>query len=199
MLSPFSSFVESYVVVGFDDLNAKYEYGWMSYDQTGYGMDLVLRDKMKKSDVKGGMTKLVKRPLVGKDVVYLSNKANGCVQEIFDYELELPDDNLPVIMKYKANEKIWKYANKIKNVTFQIDAPIPGGVVESWDVSAALNGKVNAYVIPNAMDANYYDLYIVGKENLYANENSNKMFYGFSVLENINDIRLLNTGRVTRT
>ena len=58
--SPFSKFVESYVVVGFDDLKAKYEYGWMSYDQTGYGIDLVERDKMKKSDVKGGITKLTK-------------------------------------------------------------------------------------------------------------------------------------------
>ena len=77
--SPFSRFVESYVVVGFDDIKAKYEYGWMSYDQTWYGIDLVERDKMKKSDVKSGITELGKKHLNGKTGnVYLVSKNTEC-------------------------------------------------------------------------------------------------------------------------
>ena len=89
------------------------------------------------------------------------------------------------------------YKTKIKTITFEDSINVPDNAFKSWDVSSTGNGMVMAYIKTSASDSSYYDLYIQGDGRIYANPNSSYLFYGFSYLDKINNIELLNINRVT--
>ena len=93
----------------------------------------------------------------------------------------------------------WGYRDKIKNITFQDSLNIPINITDEykWDISSTGNGKVMAYITPNANDSSYYDLYIQGDGELYANPNSEYLFFEFKSVDSINNIELLNVKYVT--
>ena len=103
------------------------------------------------------------------------------------------------LIEYSSSTAFWNYKKKIKTITFQSTINIPNEISDEhkWDVSTTGNGKVMAYIIPNASNSSYYDLYIQGDGQLYANPNSSQLFAGFSYLDRINNIEILNTSNVT--
>jgi prepilin-type N-terminal cleavage/methylation domain-containing protein len=90
----------------------------------------------------------------------------------------------------------WGYRDKIKTITFEDSIDIPDDAYKTWDVSETGNGKVMAYIIPNSIDSSFYDLYIQGDGEIYANEKSNSLFYMFENVDSINNIEVLNTSKV---
>ena len=96
-----------------------------------------------------------------------------------------------------STKAFWNYREKIKNITFEESINIPDDAYESWDVSSTGNGKVMAYITKNATYSSYYDLYIQGDGKIYANPNSSYLFNNFKNLDNINNMSVLNTSKVT--
>ena len=91
----------------------------------------------------------------------------------------------------------WGYREQIKNITFEDSINIPDNAYKSWDVSETGNGKVMAYIIKNNDDSSFYDLYIQGDGEIYANPVSTDLFYYFVNVDSINGIDILNTSKVT--
>ena len=89
------------------------------------------------------------------------------------------------------------YEKKIKTITLEDKINVPDDAVESWDVSASQDGRVMAYVVTNSADSTMYDLYIQGDGSLYANENSSCLFYYMSAVQEIKNLNVLNTSKVT--
>ncbi len=90
----------------------------------------------------------------------------------------------------------WGYREQIKNITFEDSINIPYNAYKSWDVSTTGNGKVMAYIIPNSSDSSFYDLYIQGDGEIYANKYSSYLFDEFINVDSLNNIGLLNTSNV---
>ena len=88
------------------------------------------------------------------------------------------------------------YKEKIKTITFENKINVPASATESWDIGVNA-GKVMAYVIPNAANSSYYDLHIQSDTQLYANNNMEYWFSGFTSVESINGLYLLDTSSVT--
>jgi hypothetical protein len=108
------------------------------------------------------------------------------------------DKSLPILMQaniYYTGE-FWEYKTKIKTITFETKIDIPSDAVKSWDVSEYKNGLVMAYIKTNESDTDYYDLYIQGKEKIYANPISSFLFADFSFVDNINNMSVLDTSKV---
>ena len=97
-----------------------------------------------------------------------------------------------------STQAFWGYREQIKNITFENSINIPNNAYKSWDVSETGNEKVMAYIIPNSSSSSFYDLYIQGDGEIYANKNSDGLFYNFKNVDSINNIELLNTSKVTR-
>ena len=112
-----------------------------------------------------------------------------------------PDSELPVLMKTTSSSTsaFWGYREQIKNIIFQDNINIPNNISDEhkWDVSSTGNGMVMAYIIPNATDSTYYDLYIQGDKRIYANPDSSSLFYDFKNVDSINNMSVLNTSKVT--
>ena len=109
-----------------------------------------------------------------------------------------PDNELPILTA-KPNETkyFWKYRETIINVTFEDKINIPADAVNYWDVSSTRNKMVMAYIKRNDKNSSYYDLYIQGDGRIYANSDMSYWFWQFTRLESINNIRILNTSKVT--
>ena len=112
-------------------------------------------------------------------------------------DINKPNSELPILMEQSSTKAFWQYREQIKIITFEDSINIPEDAFKSWDVSSTGNGMVMAYIIPNATDSSYYDLYIQGDERLYANPDSARLFQNFKYVENINGIELFNTNKVT--
>ena len=68
---------------------------------------------------------------------------------------------------------------------------------ESWDISSAKNKTVMARLVPNTDDTTTNTLYIQGNGGVTANYNSQRLFYKFSKLTEIENLNLLDTSQVT--
>ena len=88
------------------------------------------------------------------------------------------------------------YREKIKTITLDSNINPPENVIESWDIGAAQNGNVMAYITQNSDDNTMYDLYIQGKKHLYANEDSSYLFYDLKGVDQINGLDNLDISRV---
>ena len=89
------------------------------------------------------------------------------------------------------------YKTKIKTITFEDKINVPETAIESWDIGVSENGNVMAYVIANANDSTYYDLYIQSDTQLYANKNMAHWFNGLTYVDSINGLELLDTSLTT--
>ena len=87
-----------------------------------------------------------------------------------------------------------EYRTKITKVVFKDNIDVPEGITP-WDVSAKQNGRVIAYVEDDGSEG--YVLTIGGNGKIYANENSNYLFYSFTALKEIENLELLDTSNVT--
>ena len=128
----------------------------------------------------------------GKTTCTLVQKGNNYSQ----VQDEINDMSL-IKRKYDNDNTFWVYDEQIKTITFEDGINIPDDAYMSWDVSSTGNGKVMAYIIPNSSNSSFYDLFIQGDGEIYANKNSSYLFRGFKNVEKINNINLFNTSNVT--
>ena len=108
------------------------------------------------------------------------------------------DDYTLISIESMSTVAFWQHRSKIKNVTIQNSINIPASVPASdkWDVSVSGKGKLMAYVVPNASDASYYDLFIQGDGKVYANPDSSFLFDEFRYIDTL-DLTNFDTSRVT--
>lgn len=76
------------------------------------------------------------------------------------------------------------YKKNIENITFSKNTKISSNAKEIFDISEAKDGGVVAYTVENTNGK--YDLFIVSKNGIIANEDSSYFFDGFVNLKTIN-------------
>ncbi|MBP5678623.1 MAG: BspA family leucine-rich repeat surface protein, partial [Bacilli bacterium] len=112
----------------------------------------------------------------------------------------LPDSGHPSSTDYQCDDtsdfRSDTYREKIKNIILSDEINPPENVIESWDISVGETGDVMAYVVSNASDNTMYDLYIQGNGSLNANPDSSFLFEGFTHLDYIYNIDVLNVSKV---
>ena len=86
------------------------------------------------------------------------------------------------------------YKSKITSIIIKDEIDIPTTAIEFWDVSAAGNGSVMAYIEENGNDT--YKVTIAGNGGVIANPDSSYLFYNFESLTDI-DLSYLDTTQVT--
>ena len=88
--------------------------------------------------------------------------------------------------------------SKVKSIDFVDNKNIPQGAT-SWDVSAAGNGSVMAWIIDDPNNAGYYHLYIGGDGGVIGNPTNNSwMLYDFDALTSLNFNENFDTSDVTQ-
>ena len=114
----------------------------------------------------------------------------------------LPTKNDLAILKSTSNSdatafRNYAYKSKIKTITFEDEINVPSNAVASWDIGVAQNGNVMAYVVTNASNSSYYDLYIQSDTQLYANSDMSYWFYNMTYVDSIIGLELLDTSITT--
>ena len=109
--------------------------------------------------------------------------------------------NSPVIQSWDQNAAAdfhaSEYKSSITSVVFENHTNVPSGAT-SWDVSATPNtGTVMAWVTADQNDNTKYVLHIGGKGGVIANENSARLFDGFTEITSINFNGNYNTNNAT--
>ena len=89
-----------------------------------------------------------------------------------------------------------EYRNSITSIVTKDNIDIPSTAIESWDVSAAEDGTVIAYVEDDGSGQGTYKVTIGGQGGVIANPNSEGVFTMFPSLQTI-DLTYLDTSRVT--
>ena len=128
----------------------------------------------------------------------LYNKGNNYDEVEEEKENKIIDRTLKTTA-YGSTAAFWKYKTKIKTITFEDSINIPADISNDhkWDVSVTDQGKVMAYIIANKDDSTYFDLFIQGDGEIYANPDSSYLFNEFYYVDSINNIGILNTSNVT--
>ena len=88
------------------------------------------------------------------------------------------------------------YKTKIKTLTFNTSWSDTSAAVKVWDVGVE-PGTVQAYIKNSPTYRGYYDLYIEGDGELYANKDSSYLIYSLTELMKINNLSLLDTSYTT--
>ncbi len=106
----------------------------------------------------------------------------------------------PPIMKsyaYSSDQDYhyYVYSNKVTSIVTKNNIEIPETAIESWDVSAAQDGSVVAYMEDDGSGAGTYKVTIGGTGGIIANERSNYLFRDFRRLETI-DLTYLDTSNI---
>ena len=114
---------------------------------------------------------------------------------------------LPLIKKYStlkatssSDSTMFRsstYKEKIKTITFEDKINIRSNKIEEWDISEEQDNSIIAYVTPNESDSTYYNLYIQSNKVIVANKDMSHWFNGFTSVDSINGLELLNTSKVT--
>ena len=136
--------------------------------------------------------------------VGITKSMNGVVNTMGD----------PIMKKYKygirvdeLNEEITyditttdyhsdEYRNSITSIVTKDNIDIPSTAIETWDVSAAGDGSVIAYIEDDGSGQGTYKVTIGGQGEIIANPNSEGVFAMFPSLQTI-DLTYLDTSRVT--
>ncbi|MBE6150404.1 MAG: BspA family leucine-rich repeat surface protein [Firmicutes bacterium] len=216
----------AYVLVQYDDETSSYIYGYTFKDSAGYGLYPTSQAKLNEQGKQIQTNLDIKRPRNGsiENVTSKSNwngfivdddtqlkvlkattegnvgdgeKTCTLLQKANNYEQVQQEVKDMTLVKYAENTYFWEYREQIKNITFEDTINIPDNVYKSWDVSETGNGKVMAYIVENSGDSSFYNLYIQGDGEIYANRDSSYLFSDFKNVDNINNINLLNTCKTT--
>ncbi|MBE6150197.1 MAG: BspA family leucine-rich repeat surface protein [Firmicutes bacterium] len=216
----------AYVLVQYDDETSSYRYGYTFKDSAGYGLYPTAQSKLNEQGKQIQTNLEIKKPRNG-SIENVTSKSNWngfivdddtqlkvlkattegnvgdgtstctLLQKASNYDQVQQEVKDMTLVNYVANTYFWTYREQIKNITFEDSINIPDNAYKSWDVSDTGNGKVMAYIITNKDDSSFYDLYIQGDGEIYANKNCSSLFYGFKNVDSINNIDLLNTTNVT--
>lgn len=98
-------------------------------------------------------------------------------------------------LEWNSSEYLWKYKESITKVIFEnqiIEHETSDDLI--FDISDIHDGSVMAYLVAN--DEDTYTLYIQSDTGVKANRNSAGLFYGFSNLESIENLKYLDTSNV---
>ena len=114
----------------------------------------------------------------------------GKVSIVKSMEGEVDTMGDPIMMSYNANSTSdyhsSTYKQRITSVKFSNTLMLPDeGVEESWDVSAAHDGSVIAYIMDDGSGNDTYTLTIGGQGGVIANEDSGYIFYEFNSIQSI--------------
>ena len=108
-------------------------------------------------------------------------------------------EGLPMIQKWTRSSRTdfhsSIYKSKTTKIVFKDITDIPSTAIESWDVSQLKNGSVIAYVEDDGN--NGYIVTIGGKGKVVANTDSSNLFYGFTALKEIENLKIFDTSNVT--
>jgi len=89
------------------------------------------------------------------------------------------------------------YKESIISAEFLDHKNVPENAIESWDVSAAGDKSVMAWVIADETDNTKHHLYVGGKDGVIANEDSSSLFSEFTNIQTINFGKNFDTSNVT--
>lgn len=105
-----------------------------------------------------------------------------------------------------STELFWHNASNVTQIIFNNQINIPSGFVEQWDVSAAQDNSVRAFLVPDGItygpgSPDYglttYILHIqANNSNIIANQNSSSFFQNFTRLTTINNLQYFDTSNV---
>ena len=215
----------AYVLVQYDDETSSYRYGYTFKDSAGYGLYPTSQAKLNEQgkQIQTGLD--IKRPRNG-SIENVTSKSNWngfivdddtqlkvlkattegnvgdgkttctLLQKAKNYDQVQQEIKDMTLVEYVENTYFWEYREQIKNITFEDSINIPSDAYKSWDVSSTGNGRVMAYIISNSVDSSFYDLYIQGDGEIYANKYSSYLFCDFKNVDSINNIDKLNTSNV---
>ena len=79
----------------------------------------------------------------------------------------------------------WKHSDVIKNIYIENAKREIKDYAYEYDVSEEQNGRVKAYLVENANDSDYYDLYLIADGMIYPNSDASYYFAFFDRLETI--------------
>jgi len=136
------------------------------------------------------------------------NSDGSIVTKNAGYKLNVEGQDSPTfkpaiepIMRETSGESdsygIWGERSNITKIVFQNELnPIPNSL-QSWDLSATEDGSVMGYLVADSDNQNKYIAYIQGNDKVIAPVNSEKLFYNFSFLKEIQGLEYFDTSRVT--
>lgn len=110
---------------------------------------------------------------------------------------------LPSVLKKRnavsTTEKMWRFAKNIKKIVFEpsLSPKKVEGDAYAIDMSQNEDEQVMCYLVRDIDDSSMYVAYIQGNGKIIANSNSLGLFSGFTNLESIENIELLDTSNVT--
>ena len=211
--------VDATVKMYFKDLINTYGLGSLTYTlsqsetENGPYTEIVNKTDVPKS-IRPSLKKLVE-PLVipvGKtyyynleiSLNYLSDvNQDADIDAKFSTSFELKDINeeeppLPTLMKVTStyNEKLWAHRKDIKRIVFEMAEEPKEDATYSYDLSEAQNGSIMSYLVPDEEDNTKYIAYIQSDDKISLNEDSSYLFYNFTNLEEIENIKFLDTSKV---
>lgn len=125
----------------------------------------------------------------------ITNIINNVLNSYLNFKFKKPG-NMKSIGSYTYNGEFWNYRNSITKIIFQNEISNIENAIYSWDISQEQNKGVMAYLVLNK-DTTTHTVYIQSNGNINAPENSNSLFYGFTKLETIENIKYLKTTKVT--
>lgn len=98
---------------------------------------------------------------------------------------------------WNSSEYFWGYKENITDIVFENEiAPHETHEDLIFDVSDKKDGSVMAYLVENADDTTKYTLYIESESGIKANANSAGLFYNFTSLKSIDNLKYFDTSNV---
>ena len=184
-----------YVLNFSDVINTLGDKTKLTYSYTCTGTGCSGRSNMEVPSIDGPLTLLVS---IGTGITHtyaITFTYNGIPSGSFTSRIESVKPSVLIASTgYGDTRYFWGYKASITSVTFEKGIDIPVGAAASWDVSAAQDGSVMAYIIGSTT----YDLYFQTESDfLLSNSNSSYLFYNFTNLTTINNISMLRTYYVT--
>ena len=159
-----------------------------------------------KDGLKAGAKKNIKVKVKYKDDINPEDlpQEDKTLNLTFTVEYVQADDTVtplpaPIMKSYKAGEDYHNttYQSKITKIVTKTNIDVPETAKEHWDISAAGNGSVIAYVEDDGTGNGTYKVTIGGDGGkVVANENSDSLFNGFNSLKEI-DLSNFDTSNVT--
>lgn len=111
-------------------------------------------------------------------------KNSGCYFDLVDKTIS----NCGDYWSHSSNLSNFYVLNKFENIE---------NVVYEFDVSEQQNGRVKAYMVPNNLNSNLFDLYLMADGLIYANEDASLYFGEMINLDKIDNLSGIDTSKVT--